>query len=192
MLGCRRVRGLAAVGTLAVLLGLVTRASEREAEAAPRTFTVVSGGWGHGIGMSEYGANGMALPGGQGRADHLPPGGARARPASLPGQVRVGLGGGRARHRVAGGPLRQPARAGLLLVVGRAHLQQRQWGSGPLPWFPSRADPYDRGGGAHRNPNYRWSKKVSTAALGGRGASARVRWNGRGSGGGLARPGGRP
>jgi stage II sporulation protein D len=31
-----------------------------------------------------------------------------------------------------------------------------QWGSDPLPWFPSRSDdPYDRGGGGHRNPNFR-------------------------------------
>jgi SpoIID/LytB domain protein len=31
-----------------------------------------------------------------------------------------------------------------------------QWGSTPLPWFPSRRDPYDRGGGAHPNPNATW------------------------------------
>jgi stage II sporulation protein D len=43
------------------------------------------------------------------------------------------------------------------------------WGSAPLPWFPSRSDdPYDRGGGAHRNPNFRWTKTVSAAALGAR------------------------
>jgi stage II sporulation protein D len=63
-----------------------------------------------------------------------------------------------------------------------------QWGSAPLPWFPSRSDPYDRGGGAHRNPNYRWSRKVSAAALGARlgiGTATAVRetkrtsWGGR-------------
>jgi stage II sporulation protein D len=61
-------------------------------------------------------------------------------------------------------------------------------GSDPLPWFPSRADPYDRGGGAHRNPNSRWSKTVSAAALGARlgiGTATAVRetkrpsWGGR-------------
>jgi peptidoglycan hydrolase-like amidase len=42
-----------------------------------------------------------------------------------------------------------------------------QWGSDPLPWFPSRSDdPYDRGGGAHPNPNFRWSKKISAVGLG--------------------------
>ena len=64
-----------------------------------------------------------------------------------------------------------------------------QWGSSPLPWFPSRSDdPFDRGGGAHRNPNFRWKKTVSAAALGARlgiGAVTRVRetkipsWGGR-------------
>ena len=63
-----------------------------------------------------------------------------------------------------------------------------QWGSDPLPWFPSRSDPDDRGGGAHRNPNNRWSKRVSAAALGARlgiGAATAVRetklasWGGR-------------
>jgi stage II sporulation protein D len=64
-----------------------------------------------------------------------------------------------------------------------------QWGSDPLPWFPSRSDdPYDRGGGAHRNPNFRWKKTVSAAALGARlgiGTATRVRetklpsWGGR-------------
>ena len=64
-----------------------------------------------------------------------------------------------------------------------------QWGSDPLPWFPSRSDdPYDRGGGAHRNPNFRWTKTVSAAALGARlgiGTATAVRetkmpsWGGR-------------
>jgi SpoIID/LytB domain protein len=44
-----------------------------------------------------------------------------------------------------------------------------QWGSAPLPWFPARSDdPYDRGGGAHRNPNFRWTKRLSAASLGAR------------------------
>jgi stage II sporulation protein D len=43
-----------------------------------------------------------------------------------------------------------------------------QWGSAPLPWFPAREDPYDRGGGAHPNPNTGWKLRVSAAALGAR------------------------
>jgi peptidoglycan hydrolase-like amidase len=64
-----------------------------------------------------------------------------------------------------------------------------RWGSAPLAWFPSRSDDrYDRGGGAHRNPNFRWTKTVSAAALGARlgiGTATAVRetkipsWGGR-------------
>jgi SpoIID/LytB domain protein len=64
-----------------------------------------------------------------------------------------------------------------------------QWGSDPLPWFPSRSDdPYDRGGGAHPNPNFRWRKTISAAGLGaklGIGTATAVRetkmpsWGGR-------------
>jgi SpoIID/LytB domain protein len=44
-----------------------------------------------------------------------------------------------------------------------------QWGSAPLPWLPSRSDdPYDRGGGSHPNPNFRWRVDVSAATLGAR------------------------
>ena len=43
-----------------------------------------------------------------------------------------------------------------------------QWGSAPLPWFPARVDPYDRGGGAHPNPNHTWTVRVSAASLGAR------------------------
>jgi SpoIID/LytB domain protein len=41
-----------------------------------------------------------------------------------------------------------------------------QWGSAPLPYFPARRDPYDRGGGAHPNPNTSWTVTVSAASLG--------------------------
>jgi peptidoglycan hydrolase-like amidase len=41
-------------------------------------------------------------------------------------------------------------------------------GSAPLPWFPARVDPYDRGGGAHPNPNHTWTVRVSAASLGAR------------------------
>jgi stage II sporulation protein D len=64
-----------------------------------------------------------------------------------------------------------------------------QWGSDPLPWFPSRSDdPYDRGGGGHPNPNFRWTKRISAAGLGaklGIGTATAVRetkmpsWGGR-------------
>jgi stage II sporulation protein D len=43
-----------------------------------------------------------------------------------------------------------------------------QWGSAPLPYFPARQDPYDRGGGAHLNPNHTWKLRVSAATLGAR------------------------
>ena len=44
-----------------------------------------------------------------------------------------------------------------------------QWGSAPLPWFPGRSDdPYDRGGGSHPNPNFRWRVDVPAATLGAR------------------------
>jgi hypothetical protein len=57
--------------------------------AAPSTFTIVGGGYGHGIGMSQYGAHGMALRGaGAGRIISFYYGGAQARPATLPALVR--------------------------------------------------------------------------------------------------------
>jgi SpoIID/LytB domain protein len=43
-----------------------------------------------------------------------------------------------------------------------------QWGGAPQPWFPARVDPYDRGGGAHPNPNHTWTVRVSAASLGAR------------------------
>ena len=62
-------------------------------------------------------------------------------------------------------------------------------GSAPLPWFPARPDgTYDRGGGAHPNPNFRWRKTISAAGLGARlgiGTAVSVRetklpsWGGR-------------
>ena len=398
MLRIGRVRTVAAVGALAVALGLLPGPAGPVAEAAPRSFTIVGGGYGHGIGMSQYGAHGMALRGASaGRIISFYYGGAQARPATLPATIRVGLlqanhdpstggrlgrvlvrgtevpgrggrgrfsvsgvtPGGRTVRRVLGGlttwsirpdsggtsvfhPSRRrvfgPTKAGTGVVVrfetarpparltlpqtgqqlrwGRldVHLvrdnrgvtrpravavlpfnhylrglaempgsfanaalraqaitarsfalvavrtrgQRRghgswdgcdcavyagvrdqvyagyakergdygsrwvaavrgtgslvvrygsrvvqafyssssggdtssnaQWGSDPLPWFPSRSDPYDRGGGAHRNPNFRWSKTVSAAALGTRlgiGTATAVRetkvpsWGGR-------------
>ena len=36
------------------------------------------------------------------------------------------------------------------------------------PYYPSRRDPYDRGGGAHPNPNHSWTVRGSAASLGAR------------------------
>jgi hypothetical protein len=92
MLKRRRVRAVAAVGALAVALGLLTGPADPPALAAPSTFTIVGGGYGHGIGMSQYGAHGMALRGASaGRIISFYYGGAQARPATLPATVRVGL-----------------------------------------------------------------------------------------------------
>ncbi len=398
MLVIRRVRTVAAVGALAVALSLRTWPADPAAEAAPRTFTIVGGGYGHGIGMSQYGAHGMALRGASaGRIISYYYGGAQARPATLPATIRVGLlqanhdpstgrrlgrvlvrgvevpgKGGSGRFAVSGltpggrivrrglsghttwsirpesggasvfdlsgrrvfGPTRaghgvvvrfqsavSPTRLSLpqtgqqlrwgrldvhlvrdnrgvtrpravavipfnrylrglaempgsfanhalraqaiaarsyALYAVRARTQHwgygrwdgcncalygtvrdqhfagyakeqgyygarwvaavhgtgsqvvrygsrvvqafyssssgghtssnAQWGSAPLPWFPSRSDPYDRGGGAHRNPNFRWKKTISAAGLGARlgiGTATRVRetnmpsWGGR-------------
>ena len=92
MLSSRRVRAVAAVGAFAVAFGLLTGPAEGPALAAPSTFTIVGGGYGHGIGMSQYGAHGMAVRGASaGRIISFYYGGAQARPATLPATVRVGL-----------------------------------------------------------------------------------------------------
>ena len=91
MLRIRRVRTVAAVA-FAVALGLFIAPAGPVAEAAPRSFTIVGGGYGHGIGMSQYGAHGMALRGASaGRIISFYYGGAQARPAALPATIRVGL-----------------------------------------------------------------------------------------------------
>jgi stage II sporulation protein D len=92
MLVSRRVRTVAAVGALAVAIGVLCGPADPPAQAAPRTFTIVGGGWGHGIGMSQYGAHGMALRGASaGRIISYYYGGAQAGPATLPATIRVGL-----------------------------------------------------------------------------------------------------
>jgi stage II sporulation protein D len=47
-------------------------------------------------------------------------------------------------------------------------LSNAQWGSAPLPYFPAREDPYDRGGDIHPNPNHTWTLRMSAASLGAR------------------------
>jgi stage II sporulation protein D len=92
MLKRRRVRAVAAVGAFAVAFGLLTGPGDPPAAAAPSTFTIFGGGYGHGIGMSQYGAHGMAVRGASaGRIISFYYGGAQARPATLPATVRVGL-----------------------------------------------------------------------------------------------------
>jgi stage II sporulation protein D len=62
------------------------------AVAAPSRFRIVGGGYGHGIGMSQYDAHGMALRGASaGRIISFYYGGSVARPATLPANIRVGL-----------------------------------------------------------------------------------------------------
>jgi stage II sporulation protein D len=88
----RRVRSLAAVGGLAVVMGLLGGTAGPAAQAAPSSFTIVGGGYGHGIGMSQYGAHGMALRGASaGRIISFYYGGAQVRPATLPAFVNIGL-----------------------------------------------------------------------------------------------------
>jgi stage II sporulation protein D len=84
-----RVRKVATVAALAVGLGL---ACGPAAVAAPATFTINGAGWGHGIGMSQYGAHGMGLRGATaGRIISFYYGGARVAGARLPSTIRVGL-----------------------------------------------------------------------------------------------------
>ena len=91
MRSSRRVRAVVTVGAFAVAVSL-TGPADLPALAAPSTFTIVGGGYGHGIGMSQYGAHGMALRGvSAGRIISFYYGGAQARPATLPATVRVGL-----------------------------------------------------------------------------------------------------
>jgi hypothetical protein len=52
----RRARTVAVAGAVAVAVGLFTGPADSVAEAAPRALTIVGGGWGHGIGMSQHGA----------------------------------------------------------------------------------------------------------------------------------------
>ena len=92
MLRNRRVRTVAAVAAFAVAFGLLTGPADPPARAAPRSFTITGGGYGHGIGMSQYGAHGMALRGANaGRIISFYYRGAHARAATLPATVRVGL-----------------------------------------------------------------------------------------------------
>ena len=95
----RRVRTLATVGALvaglglaAGLLGLAPGPAGPAAVAAPSAFTISGAGYGHGIGMSQYGAQGMAVRGAAAsRILAFYYGGAKAGSARLPATIRVGL-----------------------------------------------------------------------------------------------------
>lgn len=56
-------KGLATSALVAVSAGMFSAAPAQAAEAVPGTFTVNGSGWGHGVGMSQYGARGMAQEG---------------------------------------------------------------------------------------------------------------------------------
>jgi hypothetical protein len=90
----RRVRRLATagVGLVAGLLGLAPGPAGPAAVAAPSAFTISGAGYGHGIGMSQYGAQGMAVGGAAAsRILAFYYGGAKAGSARLPATIRVGL-----------------------------------------------------------------------------------------------------
>lgn len=94
MSGSRRLRTLAAAVGLMLLLGGVAGGPGQPPAraAAPRFYQFDGGGYGHGIGMSQYGAYGMGLRGvGAGRIIGFYYRGAQARPAGLPSSIRVGL-----------------------------------------------------------------------------------------------------
>lgn len=85
--GAMRLRtGLVAV---ALVAGLVALAPVAQAQ---KTVTIKGRGWGHGIGMSQYGAYGRALDGQSSSSilEHYYKG-AGVRAADMPGKIRVGL-----------------------------------------------------------------------------------------------------
>jgi stage II sporulation protein D len=80
-----RGRTVATMAALAVGLGLASGPAGPAAVAAPATFAINGAGWGHGIGMSQYGAHGMGLRGATaGRIISFSYGGARVGGAGLP------------------------------------------------------------------------------------------------------------
>ena len=82
--GMRRIVLLAVLAAMLALLPATAFAG--------RTVVITGGGWGHGIGMSQYGAYGRALNG-RSAADILEHyySGARVRTGNMPARVRVGL-----------------------------------------------------------------------------------------------------
>jgi stage II sporulation protein D len=130
MAGHRRLRTLATVAGLVLALGLAVGSTAPSALAAPTEWRFDGGGYGHGIGMSQYGAYGMARRGvSAGRIISFYYGGAAARPAALPATLRVGLlqagrdpstGGRLDRVLIRGAEVAGRGGTGLLLVAGVA------------------------------------------------------------------------
>jgi stage II sporulation protein D len=133
----RRVRMTAAAAALAVGLTLVPGPAAPAAAAAPETFTIHGAGWGHGIGMSQYGAHGMGLRGfAASRILAFYYGGARAGSVPLPSTIRVGMlqanrdpaAGGRLRRvLVAGAPVPGAGGSGRIRVSGTAPSGRIVW-----------------------------------------------------------------
>ncbi len=75
-----------------IAAAIVTAVLVPSAAFADRTVTITGGGWGHGIGMSQYGAYGRAKKGksAQQILEHYYTG-AKVSTASMPAKLRVGL-----------------------------------------------------------------------------------------------------
>jgi hypothetical protein len=195
MPGSRRLRTVAATVGLMLLLGGVPGGTGQPAAhaAVPRFYQFDGGGYGHGIGMRQYGAYGMGLRGvSAGRIIGYYYRGAQARPASLPAGIRVGLlqaslGGRRVRvptilgHRSTsytdcpGSPtiaLLPTIRA----AVARTGLPKIYGGTASRSWVaPGRSSPVTIGARLSSVANWR------LAVTGSNGAVARGAWTGRGS-----------
>ena len=130
MPGPGRLRTPATVAGLVLALGLASGSTAPGALAAPSAWRFDGAGYGHGIGMSQYGAYGMARRGvSAARIVSFYYGGAQARPATLPPELRVGLlqagrdpraGGRLARILVRGVPVPGFSGSGVIRVSGFA------------------------------------------------------------------------
>jgi stage II sporulation protein D len=142
----RRIVLAAAAGCLVLAGFTVAPAPPRAAAAPPRAFLISGGGYGHGVGLSQYGAYGQALRGvPTGRILAFYYRGTRVAPARPPARVRVGLlqadrdpaGGGRlGRVLVRGRPLPGRGGRGTIAVSGMARTGRvhRRPLSGAVQW----------------------------------------------------------
>jgi peptidoglycan hydrolase-like amidase len=108
--------------SMAVLLAvtLVGALFGTQAAHAKRTVTITGGGWGHGLGMSQYGAYGRAL---SGKSDteiltHYYTG-AHVRDEKMPSHIRVGLLQGQSSISISSVALGSQGGLGVFKVVGR-------------------------------------------------------------------------
>jgi stage II sporulation protein D len=146
MAGRRGRWALAVAGAcLALLLaGFTVGPGQPRAAAAPRSYVIRGGGYGHGIGMSQYGAYGMALRGvPASRILRYYYGGAGVTPARPPATVRVGLlqadrnpGGGRLGRVLIRGLSAGRGSSGAINVSGlaRSGKRHRRGLTGRLVW----------------------------------------------------------